>query len=181
MAQRNLTGAKSGFDAIPAGWYPVILEQVEVTYASDTAKNPGAPMLKVVSAVREGDYAGRKTFANLMLDPEINGSAQTRDFLQSFGYDPDSFDDEEVAQELTGRECWSKFSKRMGKDQDGNPRMENRAVQWSSEDPGEAAPTKADAEQTAETAAPKKNATPTNAAGKKQLASKPGKAPGKKK
>lgn len=139
----NLTGAKGFGDARPAGWYPVLLEEV-----TPKTSNAGNLQYKVVASIREGDFMGGKFFDYLPLDPTVQGSLKTKKFLETFGKETEGdFDEDEVAGELVGLEAFVKVSRRMGKDMDGEPRMENRITAYASEDPGEPTPTKEDLEE----------------------------------
>ncbi len=135
---RNMRDAKGFDNARPAGWYPVVFEGLESCTSA-----AGNEQIKVTAAIREGDFMNGKFWDYLPLDPEKAGSIRTTKFAVAFGKDPE-FDDEELCSELLGTEAWVKVSRKMGKDQEGEPKMENRIQVYSAEDPGEATPTKED-------------------------------------
>lgn len=61
------------YEAIPKGIYAAIIDEVEYTLS----KNSGHPMFKVVFAISEGDFAGRKLFYYISFSPKALAGSKT--------------------------------------------------------------------------------------------------------
>jgi hypothetical protein len=137
--KRSLQNAK-GPEVMEAGWKHGLIESCEVTEAGPSAKNAGAPMLKIAAKATEGDDAGRFVTVNYMLDETINGSNKTKQTLEQLNQLDESgeFDDDAVAEALTGLECYFKVTKRRRpteEDREQWGEFQNGIVQWSLVEP----------------------------------------------
>lgn len=60
----DLEDVQSSYEAMPAGNYEARIAEAELT----NAKSSGAPMVKVVWEISDGEFAGRKVFDNVVLN-----------------------------------------------------------------------------------------------------------------
>lgn len=114
--RRSLTNAKVP-EAVPIGWYRGTIDQMIITHAKETAKNPGTPYFKEVFKISEGEHQEKVVFQNWMIDEKVGGSHKTKRMLQDLNQDPDDFDDDEVCEQLAGLDCWAKVGRQKRKDE----------------------------------------------------------------
>lgn len=101
----SLEGVKSGFDPLPAGRYDVEVTDAEETKASQEAKNPGAPMIKIeFTVINDEEYEGRKLWLNLVFTEKSMGPVKGN--LLALGYTEEEMADKKFevnADELVER------------------------------------------------------------------------------
>lgn len=75
-------------EVIPTGEYTCNIAEIELREVKPGSPNVGKPFWNVQFVVDEGDYAGNRVFANIMLFEGKDGTlGQLSQFLKALGYD----------------------------------------------------------------------------------------------
>lgn len=149
-------------EAMEAGWRRGRVESCEIVESGPNSTKPGSPQFKIQVSITEGDDQGKYVKpAYLPLDMANGQAHRTKAFVGAVGKlnDDGTFDDEEVANHVTGLDLWFKLDRRKQKDaaqaeQFGE--FENNIIAWSLEDPEQAEQGQEASEAAESDAAPKR-------------------------